>query len=89
MENTTILGQEARKKIKEGVDLVANAVKVTLGAKGMNVICIRDMLMPVITNDGVSVAKEVSGNDPLVNAGASLIKQVADETNERSRGTSR
>lgn len=84
MENTTILGQEARKKIKEGVDLVANAVKVTLGAKGMNVICIRDMLMPVITNDGVSVAKEVSGNDPLVNAGASLIKQVADETNEKA-----
>jgi chaperonin GroEL len=84
MENTTILGQEARKKIKEGVDLVANAVKVTLGAKGMNVICVRDMLMPVITKDGVSVAKEVSGNDPIINAGASMIKQVADETNEKA-----
>lgn len=84
MENTTILGQEARKRLKEGVDLVANAVRITLGAKGMNVICLRDMLMPVITNDGVSVAKEISGNDPFVNAGASLVKQVADETNEKA-----
>jgi chaperonin GroEL len=82
MENTTILGQEARQIIKNGVDLVANAVKVTLGAKGMNVICVRDMLMPVVTKDGVSVAKEVNGNDPLTNAGASMIKQVADETTE-------
>ena len=82
MENTTILGQEARTKIKEGVDLVANAVKVTLGARGMNVICVRDMLMPVITKDGVSVAKEVNGNDPLTNAGASMVKQVASATNE-------
>lgn len=82
MENITILGQEARKLIKEGVDLVANAVKVTLGAKGMNVICVRDMLLPRITKDGVSVAKEVSGNNPLVNAGASMVKQVAHATNE-------
>lgn len=82
MENTTILGKEARQIIKNGVDLVANAVKVTLGAKGMNVICVRDMLMPVVTKDGVSVAKEVNGNDPLTNAGASLVKQVADATTE-------
>lgn len=81
MENTTILGKEARQIIKNGVDLVANAVKVTLGAKGMNVICVRDLLMPVITKDGVSVAKEVNGRDPLTNAGASMVKQVADETN--------
>lgn len=82
MENTTILGKEARQIIKNGVDLVANAVKVTLGKKGRNVICVRDMLMPVVTKDGVSVAKEVNGRDPLTNAGASMVKQVANATNE-------
>jgi len=82
LENTTILGKEARQIIKNGVDLVANAVKVTYGAKGMNVICLRDMMMPVVTKDGVSVAKEVNGRDPITNAGASMVKQVASATND-------
>jgi len=81
-ENRVVYGQEARKLLKEGVDLVANAVKVTLGAKGMNVMCVRDILLPVITKDGISVAKEVSSNDPIIDAGASLIKQVSNQTNE-------
>lgn len=82
MDNIVIFGKEARQKIKEGVDLIANPVKVTLGAKGLNVMCVRDLLLPIITKDGVSVAKEVAGNDPIVNAGASLVKQVASQTNE-------
>jgi chaperonin GroEL len=82
LENKVVYGQEARKLLKEGVDLVANAVKVTLGAKGMNVMCVRDLLLPIITKDGVSVSKEVESNDLIINAGASLVKQVSNETNE-------
>lgn len=82
MENKVLYGADARKVIKEGVDLVANAVKVTLGAKGLNVMCVRDLLLPVITKDGVSVAKEVESDNPMVSAGASAVKQVANQTNE-------
>lgn len=82
MDNTVIYGKEARKILKEGVDLVANGVKVTLGAKGMNVLCVRDLLLPVLTKDGVSVAKEICSQNPMVDAGASLIKQVSNQTNE-------
>lgn len=82
MENKVIYGSEARKLLKKGVDLVANAVKVTLGAKGMNVMCVRDILLPIITKDGISVAKEVSSDNPIIDAGASLVKQVSNNTNE-------
>jgi len=82
LENKVVYGQEARKLLKEGVDLVANAVKVTLGAKGMNVMCVRDLLLPIITKDGISVAKEIESEDPIINAGSSLIKQVSNQTNE-------
>lgn len=82
MESKILYGKEARKIIKEGVDLVADAVKVTLGSKGRNVICVRPQLLPVITKDGVSVAKEVRSDDDLVNAGASIVKQASVKTND-------
>jgi chaperonin GroEL len=73
---------DARKKIKAGVDKVANAVKVTLGPKGRNVILDKSFGSPTITNDGVTIAKEIELEDKFENIGASLIKEVADKTNE-------
>lgn len=82
MKNKVVYGAEARKYLKKGVDLVANPVKVTLGAKGLNVMCVRDLLLPIVTKDGVSVAKEVESNNPIISAGVSLIKQVSSQTND-------
>ena len=82
MEHQTLFGKDAKEKIKQGVDLVADTVKVTLGAKGRNVMCIREGMLPVITKDGVSIAKEVDSADVFISAGASAIKQVATQTNE-------
>ena len=82
MENKVVYGQEARKLLKEGVDLVANGVKVTLGKQGLNVMCVRDLLLPILTKDGVSVSKEIESENPIINAGASLVKQVSNQTNE-------
>jgi chaperonin GroEL len=74
--------EDARRKMKAGIDKVADAVKVTLGPKGRNVILDRGFGDPVITNDGVSIAKEVELKDKFENLGASLIKQVANKTND-------
>ncbi len=74
--------EDARKKIKAGIDKVADAVKVTLGPKGRNVILGKSYGGPTITNDGVSIAKEIELADKLENLGASLIKQVAEKTND-------
>lgn len=82
MKKTVIKRVKARKKFKKGIDLVADVVKLTLGAKGRNVMCIRPQMLPVITKDGVSIAKEIESEDPIVNAGASAVKQVAGKTNE-------
>ncbi len=73
---------EARKKIKAGFDKVADTVKTTLGPKGRNVILDKGFGSPTITNDGVTIAKEIELEDKLENIGASLIKEVADKTNE-------
>ncbi len=75
-------GEDVRKKIKTGVDRVADAVKVTLGPKGRNVILDKGFGAPTITNDGVSIAKEIVLEDKFENLGAALIKQVADKTND-------
>lgn len=75
-------GAEARKKIKNGFDKVADTVKVTLGPKGRNVILDKGFGSPTITNDGVTIAKEIELEDKFENIGASLIKEVADKTNE-------
>ena len=73
---------EARDGLKRGVDALANAVKVTLGPKGRNVIISRSFGAPVVTKDGVSVAKEIELEDPLENMGAQMVKEVASKTND-------
>lgn len=74
-------GEIARKKLKAGIDKLANTVKVTLGPKGRNVVLERKLTTPLITNDGVTIAKEIELDDPFENMGASLIKQVSIKTN--------
>ena len=73
---------DARDGLKRGVDALANAVKVTLGPKGRNVIISRSFGAPQVTKDGVSVAKEIELEDPLENMGAQMVKEVASKTND-------
>ena len=73
---------EARDLLKERVDALANAVKVTLGPKGRNVIIDKKFGAPQVTKDGVSVAKEVELEDPFANMGAQMVKEVAAKTND-------
>ncbi len=73
---------DARKRIKVGIDKVADAVKVTIGPKGRNVLLGKSYGVPTITNDGVSIAKEIELSDKYENLGASLVKQVAEKTND-------
>ena len=73
---------EARELLKEGVDALSNAVKVTLGPKGRNVIIDKKFGAPQVTKDGVSVAKEVELEDPFANMGAQMVKEVASKTND-------
>ena len=73
---------EARDLLKEGVDALANAVKVTLGPKGRNVIIDKKFGAPQITKDGVTVAKEIELDDPFANMGAQMVKEVASKTND-------
>ena len=73
---------DARDGLKKGVDALANAVKVTLGPKGRNVIIEKSYGAPHITKDGVTVAKEIELADPIENMGAQLVKEVASKTND-------
>ena len=73
---------EARDLLKKGVDQLANAVKVTLGPKGRNVILDKKFGAPTVTKDGVTVAKEIELEDPFENIGAQLVKEVASKTND-------
>ena len=82
MAKQVIFDEEVKKKLKNGVDTVANAVKVTLGPRGRNVILDKGFGTPTITNDGVSIAKEISLKDKFENMGAEIIKEVASKTNE-------
>lgn len=75
-------GTDSRDKLKAGVDALANAVKVTLGPKGRNVIIEKKFGAPAITKDGVTVAKEIELEDPFENMGAQLVKDVASKTND-------
>ena len=75
-----IYGEEARAKLKSGVDKLANAVKVTLGPKGREVVIEKKWGVPVVTKDGVTVAKEVELKDQFENIGAQLVKEVASKT---------
>lgn len=82
MAKNITFSEDARKKIKDGVDKLANAVKVTLGPTGLNVIVDRGFGSPMVTKDGVSVAKEIELADKLENLGATLVKEVASKTND-------
>ena len=73
---------ESRDLLKKGVDTLADAVKVTLGPKGRNVVIDKKFGAPHITKDGVSVAKEIEIKDPFMNMGAQMVKEVASKTND-------
>ena len=81
---TVKFGSDSRARLVEGVNTLANAVKVTLGPKGRNVVIQKSFGAPVITKDGVSVAKEVELKDPLENMGAQMVKEVASKTADKA-----
>ncbi len=82
MAKNIIFGEDARKALQAGVDQLSNTVKVTLGPKGRNVVIEKKFGAPLITNDGVTIAKEVELSDPFENMGAQLVKEVATKTND-------
>ena len=82
MSKMIVYGEEARKKLQSGIDQLADTVKVTLGPKGRNVVLGKKYGAPLITNDGVTIAKEVELEDPFENMGAQLIREVATKTND-------
>lgn len=75
-------GEEARRALEAGLDTLANTVKITLGPKGCNVVLEKSYGAPLITNDGVTIAKEIELEDPFENMGAQLVKEVAAKTND-------
>ena len=82
MAKMIVYGEDARKKLQSGIDQLANTVKVTLGPKGRNVVLGKKYGAPLITNDGVTIAKEVELEDAFENMGAQLIREVATKTND-------
>ena len=82
MAKQIVYGEEARKKLESGINQLANTVKITLGPKGRNVVLERAYGTPLITNDGVTIAKEIELEDPFENMGAQLIKEVSTKTND-------
>ena len=75
-------GDEARKALEKGVNTLADTVKITLGPKGRNVVLDKKFGAPLITNDGVTIAKEIELEDPFENMGAQLVKEVSTKTND-------
>ena len=82
MAKLIVYGEEARKKLQAGIDQLADTVKVTLGPKGRNVVLARKFGAPLVTNDGVTIAKEIELEDEFENMGAQLIREVATKTND-------
>ena len=82
MAKMIVYGEEARKKLQDGIDQLANTVKVTLGPKGRNVVLGKKYGSPLITNDGVTIAKDVELEDAFENMGAQLVREVATKTND-------
>ncbi len=82
MAKEILFGEDARKALQSGVDQLADAVKVTLGPKGRNVVLDKKFGAPLITNDGVTIAKDIELDDPFENMGAALVKEVATKTND-------
>ena len=75
-------GEEARKALCAGIDTLADTVKITLGPKGRNVVLGKKFGAPLITNDGVTIAKEIELEDPFENMGAQLVREVSTKTND-------
>ncbi|MCD8328426.1 MAG: chaperonin GroEL [Ruminococcus sp.] len=82
MAKQIIYGEEARKSLQTGIDKLADTVKITLGPKGRNVVLDKKYGSPLITNDGVTIAKEIELEDPFENMGAQLVKEVSTKTND-------
>ena len=82
MAKDIIFGEDARKALQSGIDKLANTVKITLGPKGRNVVLDKKYGAPLITNDGVTIAKEIELDDPFENMGAQIVKEVATKTND-------
>ena len=82
MAKQIIYGEEARKALQAGIDKLSNTVKITLGPKGRNVVLDKKYGSPLITNDGVTIAKEIELEDPFENMGAQLVKEVSVKTND-------
>ena len=82
MAKLIVYGEDARKKLQSGIDQLADTVKVTLGPKGRNVVLGRKFGAPLVTNDGVTIAKDIELEDPFENMGALLIREVATKTND-------
>lgn len=82
MAKQILFGEDARKALQSGVDQLADAVKITMGPKGRNVVLDKKFGSPLITNDGVTIAKEIELDDPFENMGAQLVKEVATKTND-------
>ena len=84
MAKDILFNSDVRSKMKEGADALANAVKVTLGPKGRNVVIDKKFGAPQVTKDGVTVAKEIELEDRFQNMGAQMVKEVASKTNEQA-----
>ena len=82
MAKQLLYSEEAREKLKKGIDAVARAVGTTLGPKGRNIALDKKWGAPSVVHDGVSVAKEIELKDPFENMGAQLIREAADKTND-------
>ena len=82
MSKEIVFGEEARKSLQAGIDKLANTVKITMGPKGRNVVLDKKFGAPLITNDGVTIAKEIELEDPFENMGAQVVKEVATKTND-------
>src|SRR3989339_477061 len=82
MAKQLLYTNEAHQAVKAGVDKMSTAVKVTLGPKGRNVVLDKKFGAPTVTNDGVTIAKEIELEDPFENMGAQLVKEVASKTND-------
>ena len=82
MAKEIFYGEDARRKLQSGVDQLANTVKITLGPKGRNVLINKSFGSPLITNDGVTIAKEIELEDAVENMGAQIVKEVASKTND-------
>ena len=84
MSKMIIFGDEARQAMERGVNQLADTVKITMGPKGRNVVLGKKFGSPLVTNDGVTIAKEIELEDPFENMGAQLVKEVSTKTDRKS-----